>query len=116
MVYWKYLIILKEIKYSSGKSLRVWDKNHINIEIFEEKIKINIQKSHWKIAFFTNFLSDFAGPLSFYAALEKAPLFNKKFSVGGISTSPLGRPCHIQCLLQKLLEFSAKIQYVWSLF
>ena len=42
MEFWKSLIILKEIKKPSGKSLRVWAKNQLRFEIFEKIFEIYI--------------------------------------------------------------------------
>ena len=39
VAYWKTLLILKEIKKPSGKSLRVWAKNQLRFEIVEKILK-----------------------------------------------------------------------------
>ena len=49
MDYLKSLIILKQIKKSSGKRLRVWGDKPIKILNFRENFKIYTQKSQWKI-------------------------------------------------------------------
>ena len=88
MVYWKSLIILKEIMKPSGKVLRVWAKNPIKIWNFWENFKISIRKSQWKIDF-SSFLYDVPGPLRVHTALDNNIIFLHHFSVSGEKASPL---------------------------
>ena len=48
MEFWKYLIILKEIKKRSGKSLRVLAKNQLKFEIFENILKYTYKNLYVK--------------------------------------------------------------------
>ena len=75
--YWKSLIIQKEIKKPSGKSLRFWAKNQLRFEIFEKMFKFTYKNLNGKLIF-SHFLSHLPGLLSFYTPLEH----NKIFGVG----------------------------------
>ena len=61
MEFWKSLIILKEIKKSSGKFLNVWAKNQLRFEIFEKILKFTYKNLYGK--FFRSILSFTAGDL-----------------------------------------------------
>ena len=93
MEFWKDLIVLKESKKRSDKSLRVWAKNQLRFENF----KICILKSQWKLIF-THFLSDLPGLLPFYKPLENKPFSTRNFfglGVGGGKISPLPLWAHL---------------------
>ena len=67
---WKSLIIIKEIMKLRGILLRVWDKNQLLFEFLGKfkHLDTKISMENW---YFTHFLSDLPGPLSFYRALKK---------------------------------------------
>ena len=52
MGYWKWLIILKEIKNPSGKSLRVWAINQWKLKIFEKILKFTYKNLNGKWIFY----------------------------------------------------------------
>ena len=52
MEFWKPLIILKEIKKTSGKYLRVWAKNQLIFEIFEKIWKFTYKNLNGKLIFY----------------------------------------------------------------
>ena len=54
--FWKFFLILKEIKKPSGKFSGVWAKNQVRFEILKNFL-IYIQQFQWKIDFLTHFLS-----------------------------------------------------------
>ena len=52
MSYWKSLIILKVIKYTSSKSLRVWAKNQLDLKILEKFLKFTYENLNGKLIFY----------------------------------------------------------------
>ena len=53
MVYWKsFFSNLKEIKKHCGKILRVWAKNQLRFEIFEEILKFTYKNLNGKLIFY----------------------------------------------------------------
>ena len=68
MEFWNSLIILKEIKKSSDKFLRVWAKNQLRFGVFEKILNLHTKLSMEVI--FTHFLSHLPGLLWFYTPLQ----------------------------------------------
>ena len=99
MVQWKSFKILKEVKKPSSKSLHVWAKNPMEIEIYCENFEIYIEISmeNW---LFILFLSKLQGPLSFYTSLENNTIF-LHFSVSGRGWRILS-PCRRQSYYFKM--------------
>ena len=56
MEFWKYLLILKEIKQPSGEFLRVWAKNQLRFEIFEKILKFTYKNLNENLIFYPFFL------------------------------------------------------------
>ena len=52
MEFWKYLIILKEIKKPSGKFLHVWAKNQWRLKFFEKILKFTYKNLNGKLLFY----------------------------------------------------------------
>ena len=52
MEFWKALIILKEINKPSDKFLRVWAKNQLRFENFEEILKFTCKNLNGKLIFY----------------------------------------------------------------
>ena len=51
VVSWKSSVTLKEIKKTSGKLLRVWAKNQLSFEIFEEFFEFTYENRNGKLIF-----------------------------------------------------------------
>ena len=63
------------------KPIKIWN--------FWEKFEIYIQRSQWKIDFFTHFLCDLPGSVSFYTILEKGTIFYHIYGFGGGGFPPI---------------------------
>ena len=74
MGYWKSIIILNENKKPSGKFLGVWPKINADLHFLRNFKKCTYENLNWKFIF-TQFLSDFPGPLSVNTALENNTIF-----------------------------------------